>query len=119
MVSVIHVLRGGMVHGVLSRHTRRGPFNDGVGATSKDPWQRLNICEASSRLASSVFHVCIYIYVYVLFDTNRWMNNDKEWQIDVTTDRKRVGDLFRRKNLTCANILSCGQASFTKEEERH
>lgn len=47
------------------------------------------------------------------------MNNDKEWQIDVTTDRKRVGDLFRRKNLTCANILSCGQASFTKEEERH
>lgn len=38
------------------------------------------------------------------------MNNDKEWQIDVTTDRKRVGDLFRRKNPTCANILSCGEA---------
>lgn len=43
------------------------------------------------------------------------MNNDKEWQIDVTTDRKRVGDLFRRKNPTCANILSCGEA----EEEGH
>lgn len=69
MVSVIHVLRGGMVHGVLSRHTRRGPFNDGVGATSKDPWQRLNICEASSRLASSVFHVCIYIYIYTFYST--------------------------------------------------
>lgn len=38
------------------------------------------------------------------------MNNDKEWQIDVTTDRKRLGDLSRRKNPACANILSRGSS---------
>lgn len=57
--------------------------------------------------------------MYVLFDTNRWMNNDKEWQIDVTTDRKRVGDLFRRKNPTCANILSRGEARDTGNPDKY
>lgn len=47
------------------------------------------------------------------------MNNDKEWQIDVTTDRKRLGDLSRRKNPACANILSRGSShrSWTRDTE--